>query len=294
MTKQTRALIDIFAASIFWGFGFIATMWAMEFYTASLTLVYRFLIATLVSVCLLVIRRKPVLNLRREIKQGAVAGFLMGVMLLFQAYGLESTSATKNSFITSFYIFFVPVIAFTFFRKKIFIFNLVLIAVALFGCSLLFDMKMESISRGDLWTLLCSVIAALHILYIGYAAKQTGDAFVFNTIQGFFALITVSISLFFEPQKILIADSSQAWAGVLFLALFSSLISFYLQVKSQKVISDSTISMMCLLEAPFAAFFAFIFLNEKLSPLQLGGTALILLASLFQCYLESRPSARPE
>ncbi|MBC7464471.1 MAG: DMT family transporter [Bdellovibrio sp.] len=288
MSKQLRALLEIFTASFFWGFGFIATMWAMDAFTASLTLVYRFLIATLVSVIILLIRRKPIINIKSEFKQGAIAGVLMGVMLLFQAYGLESTSATKNSFITSFYIFFVPVIAFVFFRKKIFIFNLILIAVALFGCSLLFDMKMESIQRGDLWTILCSVVAAIHILYIGYASKQTQDAFLFNTIQGFFALITVSIALLFEHQKVLISDSTQVWAGVFFLALFSSLIAFYLQVKSQKVISDSTISMMCLLEAPFAAFFAFLFLSEKLSPLQLGGTALILVASFTQCYWESR------
>lgn len=293
MTNQVRALIEIFTASFFWGFGFIATMWAMESYTASLTMVYRFLIATVVSGLVLIIRRKPILNLKTEVKQGAVAGFLMGVMLLFQAYGLESTSATKNSFITSFYIFFVPVIALVFFRKKILIFNLVLIAIALFGCSLLFDMKVESIQRGDVWTLLCSVVAALHILYIGYASKQTKDAFVFNSIQGFFALITVSFSLLFEKQKVIVSDSSQVWAGVLFLALFSSLISFYLQLKSQKYISDSTISMMCLLEAPFAAFFAFLLLGEKLSSLQLSGTGLILLASLVQCYLESRKSSLP-
>jgi len=278
----------MFIASIFWGFGFIATMWSMEGFTSSLTLVYRFLIVTIASLVIIFIRKRPVTNLSQEIKQGSVGGILMGIMLLFQAYGLESTSATKNSFITSFYIFFVPVIAFVFFRKKIFIFNLVLIAVALFGCSLLFDMKMESIQRGDLWTVLCSIVAAIHILYIGYASKQTKDAFVFNTAQGFFALVTVSISLFFEPQKTFTSTSLEVWAGVVFLALFSSLVAFYLHVKSQKIISDSTISMMCLLEAPFAAFFAFLLLGEKLTGLQIAGTALILFASLGQSYLESR------
>lgn len=290
MNKQVRALVEIFVASIFWGFGFIATMWAMQDFTASLTLVYRFLVATLLAIVVLFIRKRPLVNLKNEFKQGSIAGFLMGIMLLFQAYGLESTSATKNSFITSFYIFFVPVLAFVFLRKRIFIFNLVLIAVALFGCSLLFDMKVESIQRGDFWTLLCSIVAAIHILYIGYASKQTQDAFLFNTIQGFFALVTVSISLFFEPQKVWWSSSSVAWSGVIFLAVFSSLIAFYLHVKSQKIISDSTISMMCLLEAPFAAFFAFLLLNENLSPLQLSGTLLILGASLLQSYLESRQS----
>jgi drug/metabolite transporter (DMT)-like permease len=290
MTKQLRALIEIFIASIFWGFGFIATLWAMKDFTASLTLVYRFLIATVLSLLILVIRRKPLSNLKKEIGQGAVAGTMMGIMLLFQAYGLESTSATKNSFITSFYIFFVPVIAFIFFRKKIFIFNLILIAVALFGCSLLFDMKLESVQRGDLWTLMCSIVAAIHILYIGYASKQTKDAFLFNTIQGFFALVTVSISLFFEPQKNIFSTSTIAWSGVIFLAVFSSLIAFYLHVKSQRIISDSTISMMCLLEAPFAAMFAYFLLSEKLTGLQAVGTLLILVASFTQCYLESRRS----
>lgn len=288
MSKQLRALIEIFIASIFWGFGFIATVWAMEAFTASLSLVYRFLIATICSIIVLVIRRKPLGNLKKEIQQGAIAGTMMGVMLLFQAYGLESTSATKNSFITSFYIFFVPVLAFVFLRKKIYMINLALIFAALFGCYLLFDMKFESVQRGDIWTFMCSIVAAIHILYIGYASKQTKDAFLFNTIQGFFALVTVSISLSFETQKTYASSSPQVWVGIIFLAIFSSLIAFYLHVKSQKIISDSTISMMCLLEAPFAAFFAFFLLNEKLTPLQAVGTTLILAASFTQSYLESR------
>lgn len=292
MTKQVRALIEIFIASIFWGFGFIATLWAMAEFTASLTLVYRFLIATLCSVVVLVIRRRPLINLKKEIQQGAIAGTMMGLMLLFQAYGLETTTATKNSFITSFYIFFVPILAFIFLRKRIYFLNLLLIGLALIGCYLLFDMKVESVQRGDLWTMMCSIVAAIHILYTGYVSKQTKDAFLFNTIQGFFALITVSISLFFEPQKVLWSGSIQVWSGVIFLAVFSSILAFYLMIKSQKIISDSTISMMCLLEAPFAAIFAFLLLSEKLSGLQALGTGLILCASLTQSYLESRKVLR--
>lgn len=287
MNKQAQAFAEIFMASVFWGFGFIATVWAMSEFTASLTLVYRFLISTVVSALIIYFRGKPIKNLKTELKQSAVAGFLLGTMLLFQAYGLESTSATKNSFITSFYIFFVPLLAFFFLRKKIFLYNIAFVFLALFGCYMLFDMQLSSIQKGDFWTLVCSVLAAIHILYIGYASKQTHDAFVFNALQGFFALLTVSVSLFFEPQKVYLTSNSEVWLGVLFLALFSSSIAFYLHVKSQKIISDSTISMLCLLESPFAAFFSFLFLSEKLSSIQLLGTGLILGASLGQCLFES-------
>ncbi|MFZ3230749.1 MAG: DMT family transporter [Pseudobdellovibrio sp.] len=288
MSKHKKALAEIFMASIFWGFGFIATVWAMKVFTPSLTMVYRFLISTLFGIVFLFLRNKPILNFKKEFKLAIVAGFLLGTMLLFQAYGLETTTATKNSFITSLYIFFVPLLAFILFRKKIYLFNIIIISIALLGCYLLFDMKMETVLKGDFWTLLCSVLAAIHILYIGYASKRTSDAFLFNMLQGFFALITVSVSLFFEHQPSYTSNNMLAWGGILFLAIFSSLIAFYLHVKSQKVISDSTISMLCLLESPFAALFAYFFLADKLTGIQIVGTALILSAALGQVLLEGR------
>ena len=77
-------------------------------------------------------------------------------------------------------------------------------------------------------------------------------------------------------------DSWQAIVGILSLGIASSVIAFYLQIRSQKVLSDATASMLFLLESPFAAVFGFLILKEQLRPVQIGGAVIIMLASVMQ------------
>ena len=79
----------------------------------------------------------------------------------------------------------------------------------------------------------------------------------------------VDASLLFEKR---------ALEGILFLGIVSSMISFTAQVVAQKKIPDHIAGLIFLMESPFAAFFGFFVLGEKLSTLNIVGAILIIVS----------------
>ncbi|MNL32952.1 EamA-like transporter family protein [compost metagenome] len=203
-------------------------------------------------------------------------------MLLTQTIGLQYTTATKSGFITSLYVILVPLLNSWFFRNPSGRRSYMLAALALFGTALLVDVSLSDINQGDLWTLVCAGLAAFHIIYIGKVSQTLGNAFRFNNFQSFWALMISLPFLLSQKNITYMTDSWQAIVGIFSLGIASSVIAFYLQIRSQKVLSDTTASMLFLLESPFAAVFGFFILQEQLRPVQIGGAVIILLASVMQ------------
>ncbi|MEN0059744.1 MAG: DMT family transporter [Bdellovibrio sp.] len=286
MTKR-QAVLEMIFAGMLWGFGFIATVWALEAFTPVETLVYRFAVASVVSeVIYLVIKGPRFFSLKEEVQRAFPAGLFLGALLLLQTIGLQYTTATKSGFLTCLYVILVPVLNTLFFRARSSWYHYALVGLALGGTFMLVDADLRDINIGDLWTIACSIFAALHIIYIGRVSSRVGNAFRFNNFQSIWCLLILCPLLFTQETVTVQSTQSLAWAGVIYLGLGSSLVAFYLQIRTQKILSDTTASMLFLLESPFAALFGFILLHERLSPFQMTGAALILLASAIQILLE--------
>ena len=104
--------------------------------------------------------------------------------------------------------------------------------------------------------------------------------FVFNVFQAVWAaLIPTLFALKFEPFPSL-PWSPLSIAGLLILACASTLLAFLIQVRSQRVLPSSVVSMMFLLESPFAALFAFFLFHETMSPSMWLGAFCILTAAV--------------
>jgi drug/metabolite transporter (DMT)-like permease len=163
-----------------------------------------------------------------------------------------------------------------------------LAGLALIGTFILMDASLTDLNVGDLWTLGCSVLAAFHIIYIGKVSNKVGNAFRFNNFQSFWALLILTPLLFFQEKITWHSEEFLPWAGVLCLGLGSSIIAFYIQVRAQKVLSDTTASILFLLESPFAALFGFLLLEEKLSGFQYTGAGIILATAFLEIMREKR------
>lgn len=282
MTKR-RAALELVFAGVLWGFGFVAAVWALKAFTPVETLIYRFIIAAVIGEILyLAIKGPRFTTIREEFFRALPAGLLLGGMLLLQTIGLKFTTATKSGFLTSLYVILVPLMNTWFFKSSSTWKNYALVGLALLGTFILMDANLEDVNVGDLWTIGCSLFAAFHIIYIGKISSRVGNAFRFNNFQSFWCLIALLPLLWTQDSVTTHSSDWQAWAGVLCLGLGSSIIAFYLQIRTQKILSDSTASMLFLLESPFAALFGFLLLSERLSLFQLSGAALIMIASILQ------------
>lgn len=291
LLTKNRAVAELAFAGILWGFGFVATVWGMTAFTPTEVLVYRFIVATVLGEILYLIFRGPSLrSAKSDLIRALPAGGMLGSMLLLQTIGLKFTTATKSGFITSLYVIMVPLINTWFFKQTSSWRNYLLGALALLGTFILMDANLQGVNSGDLWTLGCAFIASFHIIYIGKISNKVGNGFRFNNFQSMWALIVLAPLLLFQDTVTWKVTNLQAWTGVLAVGLGSSIIAFYLQVRTQRVLSDTTASMLFLLESPFAALFGFLLLNERLSLFQSMGAVIIMVASILQILWD--PSAK--
>lgn len=288
---RTQATLELIGAGVLWGFGFVATIWALTAMEPLALTGWRFVVASVVSllICLLV----P--GLRRELRRdqfwlAAPPGLLLSALLLFQTWGLKYTSATKSSFITTLYVLMVPLMESYWLKRRLGRIHYIAVGMALAGTMLICNLVGEilepstaggrlSLNIGDLLTFFCAVIASFQIMWLGRISHRVREPFVFNAYQSIWAgSVPLVLSLFMEPLPHLDA-SWKGWLGFLSLAFGSTLIGFSLQIRAQRVLSPSLASLLFLLESPFATLFAFLILDETLHAYQWIGAGLILVAA---------------
>ena len=295
-SAERQAVAELCGAAVLWGFGFIATVWALKAWTPLWMTVFRFLGAALAGFVGLAAFGKALDT--KHFKLSFVPGLFLGGTLMLQTVGLVYTTASKSAFITTLYIIIIPLFEALVLKKRLHPLHGLMVAVATLGAALMCRLA-PGVSladlKGDLLTLGCSVCAAAQILWLGRIGRKVSAPVAFNTYQAFWTGITaLPLALLFEgPFKTawngLFTASPQAlWGGLVFLIFGSTHIAFLAQVRAQKVISPSVASMLFLLESPFSALFAAILLGERLDSLQMVGAALILAAAAGVVHLETR------
>lgn len=289
LDPKNQAVLELILAGVFWGLGFIATVWALETLSPSAVNFYRFFIAALFGLPMVLLFgggvRKGVESLWNELKGSWIAGFLLSLLLMPQTLGLMTTTPSKSAFITILYVLFVPFLARLFLKEvlpwKIYF----IIPWAVLGVGLMVHLRWDEWAEGDSWTLLCSFFAAVHILYVAIKARTVKDIFFFSVGQSFWtavfcALLSLLFPIFNEGSWNLLAINEKGLWGMAILTLGSSFLAFLLMVRAQRHLSPTVASVLFLLESPFSALFSFLLIGETLSLMQLSGAALILLSCI--------------
>lgn len=263
-----------------WGFGFVAARWTFvsmdPFWSTSL----RHVIAALLSLPFL-IYKKSFFNLK-QLKHAFICSIFLLGLLVFQTVGLKYTSVAKSGFITTLYSLFVPLLLMLLYRKKYKPTFWLLLMLALFGISLMCNLEFNSINSGDFLSLLCSLSAAFHIIYLSKIVHTIESPLEFNFLQNMFVAIESLIITYFFKSELKVYElmtwNSKALWGLIFLSVISSLIAYTIQIVAQKKIPAHIAGLVFLMESPFAAFFAFLVLGEKLSLTNLFGALLVIIS----------------
>lgn len=292
MTNQKSLLkpsIELSTAALFWGFGFIATVWALESLAPAAIIFYRFTISFAVGLVALLISGVSMRSLKKEAIMASWAGIFLGMCLYLQTWGLEYTSATNSGFITTLYAVFVPLLERLFFKKKLSIWHGLCVVLAIIGTAMMLKVQTLELNAGDLLTLACAVAASLQIVYISWITPKSENAFAFNSFQSFWAGAPFLLLFpFSEGSWQLTEIRGTALWGMLSLTFGSTLLAFFLQIRAQRKMSSSLASLFFLLESPFACLFAIMILREQVSLFQGIGGALILFACALALWAENR------
>ncbi len=291
MNNKSNKFIGEFAlllVTIFWGGTFVIVKGALQDTSPMIFIGMRFLLASILFIPFIFYKIKTVDS--GAIKAGIVLGVLLFLSFSLQTIGLQFTSATKSGFLTGTLVVLIPFFQ-IFIKKKIpsrgaFI-GTAFVFIGIFILSgsgkSIFELLNElgsNFNLGDILTLICALLFAVHVVYLDvYTNKYNFWFLVFA--QLFITAILSFISAFllnaYQVETYKFELTNNLIFAIVYTAVFATLINTILQTKYQKMVSPTKAGIVYSFEPIFAAIFAFIVLNERLTLLGLIGCILIFI-----------------
>jgi drug/metabolite transporter (DMT)-like permease len=201
-----------------------------------------------------------------------IAGTILFTAAALQQAGIQYTTAGNAGFITSLSVVIVPFVLLIGWRERPRWLAVVAVVMAGVGAYLLSTGGSFKVQKGDALELAGALFWSLHYIILGkfalrfapvqFAAGQFVAAGLFNLLAGLFVEHPLFTGAFAE--------------AVVYTAVFSVGIGYTLQVWAQRYTPPAEAAIILSLEAVFAVLTGWLFLSERLSPIQIVGCALIL------------------
>ncbi len=278
MNRFTATLV-LLLATMFWGFAFIAQKSAATHMGALTFIGARYVLGGLCILPLALFefqRRGLVLSARQWLLIG-ILSFNFFAASYLQQVGVQFTTVTNAGFLTGLYVFFVPLILLMGFGTAPHPIVWLCAPLALLGLFFLNGGRLDAMNTGDIIIIACAVFWGLHVLMLGWLARDTGLP-VFVSCLSFLAAGTVAElgSFLFEVPNL--AAISTGWVEIAYAGIFSTAIAFTLQAVGQVHVPPANAAIVLSGEALFAALGGAVLLGERLSLLGYLGAGLIFLA----------------
>ena len=257
-----------------WGGAFVAMKSALVSFGVHYLLALRFSIGA-AGLCFMLFSKKHPLQ-RTHVLWGLACGVLLYLAYTVQTYALSLTTAGKNAMITTIYVVLVPFMNWWATRNKPKRRVLLAALLMLGGVALLSLNERLSINLGDLLTLCCGVLYAVHITLVGKYGKGA-NPLQFSCLQFTAAAVCGWVGgLCFETFPT--AFTPQMLFELAYCGIGATLIALTLMNIGVQYTSPETASLITSTEAMFGAMFGAIFLNEHMTDRMLWGCALVMVA----------------
>ena len=262
--------------TIIWGLGFPITKLAVNMgYGANTIMVGRFLTA---SILLSIIYFSKLRKINKLIlKYGIITGVFLFFGFYFQTLGNVYTTPSKNGFITQLNIVFVPFLYFLFFRKKVDIYNIISVIVAITGMFIISYSSdgFSAINIGDIFTFFCAIMVAFHVVSASYYQKKYDFDPALFVIINIYTSMVISVVFMIMFDTLPLITLGNIWP-LLFLGVFNTAFGFLVQSYALKVSLPTRISLIVAMEAVFAAVGSWLIIGEILTvQIVLGGFMII-------------------
>ncbi len=271
--KSLQADLALLVVTLIWGSTFTIVKKSLAQVSPLLFIALRFWVATAVTmVCLPgAIRNISPQTMRR----GMLLSLLLVGGFIFQTVGLRGTTPSRSAFITSLSVVLVPVLGFLVFRNKPAPRTVIGVILASLGIAFLTLTTVELRFRyGDALTLICALVFALHMLFLGRYLPTTDyrQLIILQLAGG--ALICTAVMPMLETP-FLVWDVS--FTLYLFITgVLATGFAYYSQTRAQQYTTPNHTALIFSLEPFFAAFFSYVLLGQALTPKEWLGGALVM------------------
>ncbi len=277
ISKLLQADLSLLAITLIWGGSFTIVKLSLVQASPILFICLRFWVATVVAVAFMPRAFKNLSFL--TLKRGLILSIALLGGFVFQTIGLRSTTPSRSAFITSLSVLLVPVLGFFLFHRRPRLRTLLGVAMATVGLGLLtLNAIPLKFAHGDLLTLICAVVFALHILLIGrYLPTSDFRQLVLLQLCGSALLCTLILPMLETP--FLVWDFSIA-VYLFVTGVLATGLAIYVQNWAQQYTTPNRTALIFSLEPFFAALVAYQILGQSLSPKEWAGGGLVLVGIL--------------
>ncbi len=272
-STRLRADLTLLLVAVIWGSAFVTQRVAALSLGAYLFNGLRFLLGGLVLLPLVGVKGIKDLS-GKNLPAVLLAGGLMFAGASAQQLGLRFTTAGNAGFITGLYVVLIPVIQAVFLHRPARSVVWLASILAAAGLFLLSTGGQFRLAPGDALELLCALMWALHVLWIGRMVRRM-DVLQLAIGQNIVCAV-LSLAVAFTWEGSTLISSVNAWWPILYTGVLSIGVGYTLQAVGQKVSPAADAAIILSFEAVFAALGGWLFLGEHFTPLQLLGSGLML------------------
>ncbi len=285
--SKYKGEINLLIVTLLWSATFVIVKGALVDISSMLFIGLRFLIAGVVLLPFVIRKRLDWKN--SNLLPPIFLGVLLFVGFSTQTVGLKYTTATKSAFLTGSAVAIIPIMQLFVEKKKPKTGSVIGVAVVLVGilflsggnsiATLLEDIA-TNFNFGDFLTLICAFFFAWYVVYLDMLSSKYNFWMLLIIQIGVAAILAFAIALLFDVidyELLKINFTNQLGFGILYTAIFATLITTTLQTKYQKLVAPTKAGIVYSFEPIFAAVIAFVILSEKVTPFGLFGAALIFV-----------------
>jgi len=274
--KIRLAVFALLGVGFVWGAAFVLMKDAIEQQPYMDFLATRFSIA---AIAMIVLRPRVSLGMKRgDLKFGSLIGIVLAFGYITQTVGLSLTTAATSGFLTGLYVVFTPIIAWAFTRKRFSVRVIVGVLLALVGLAVFSGAATNiEFQLGQIWLVICAVFFAIHILLLGKFGRGRNSYRIAMIQISFAAIVCWGFALVdgYQPPP-----NWEVWFAVLFTALLSTVIAFWVQTWAQTLIDPARVALLITSEVIFTAILAVGLGQEPLTAAMVIGGSVMLTAML--------------
>ena len=277
MQKTRLAVLALLGVGFFWAAAFVLMKDAIQQQPYMDFLATRF---TLAASAMAILRPRVALKFRAgDLKYGALIGIVLAFGYITQTIGLDMTTAATSGFLTGLYVILTPLIAWLVMKQKVATKVVIGAGLAMIGLAIFSGAASDvEFQVGQLWLVVCAVFYAIHILMLGHFG-QGRSSYRFAMIQiAFAALVTWGFALLDGYQA---PPNAEVWFAVLFTALLSTVLAFWIQTWAQTLLEPSRVALLITSEVLFTAIIAVAVGQEPVTFAMVFGGGLMFVAMLF-------------
>lgn len=214
---------------------------------------------------------------RTDLEAGGVIGGLFAVGVALQNAGLAITTPSRSAFLVSLSALLTPAVAALFLRHHVSRGIVSRLGLAMAGVFLLTapSGSLADVNPGDWLTMVSALLYAGEIVAVAHYVGRTSIPRVLALKFAATALVGWGGMGLFEAPRLAPTAGTLALLAFLFC---SSLLTFTLQFRAQRVVSPSEAALIFTAEPVVAALMSYLVFGEVLSTVQLGGCGAILIA----------------